>query len=238
MPDQKTNPQPLRALKQLARGLSALFWGLPIALVVCVWTAQTQRFRPFGFAPPTAALGLLLYGVVLLGKFQPHERVWRRALDQALLLAMINLGLSPFLYWWSKMPGHPFFTGIVQLLTLTGLVFLIHLNQVLLRLSTMLPDETLRAETRQFAPINRILLGASALLTVAYILLTKTGAAPPIYLRSVTLAIEDKILWLLVPFILLPLAMTMALIWKTKETILESVFNSLVPRNENEPAPR
>jgi hypothetical protein len=33
-------------------------------------------------------------------------------------------------------------------------------------------------------------------------------------------------LWLLVFFALLPLAMTMALIWKIKETILDSVFGT------------
>ena len=33
-------------------------------------------------------------------------------------------------------------------------------------------------------------------------------------------------LWLLTFFALLPLAMTMALIWKTKETILDSVFGA------------
>lgn len=234
MPDRTTNAQVLRSLRELARGLTVLFWGLPTALVVCVWTAQTQRFRPFGFVPAVVSLGLLLYGVLLLGRFQPQERVWRRALDQALLLAMINLGLSPFLYWWSRMPAQPFFTGIVQLLALTGLVFLIHLNQVLLRLSTMLPDETLRAEARQFTPINRVLLGASTLLTVAYILLAKTGVAPSVYVQSILLTIEDKILWLLVPFLLLPLAMTMALIWKTKETILESVFSSLCSRDDKQ----
>lgn len=227
MPDKTTNAQLLRALRDVTRGLSALFWGLPIALVVCVWTAQTQQLRPFKFLPPMASLALLLYGLVLLGRFQPHERIWRRALDQALLLAMINFGLAPFIYWWSKMPTQPFFTSIVELLTLTGQVFLIHLNQVLLRLSTMLPDETLRAEVRQFTPINRILFGTSTLLTAAYILLDKTGVTPPSYLQDIILVIEDKILWLLVAFILLPLAMTMALIWKTKETILESVFSGL-----------
>jgi heme/copper-type cytochrome/quinol oxidase subunit 4 len=32
--------------------------------------------------------------------------------------------------------------------------------------------------------------------------------------------------WLLILFTLLPLAMTMALIWKTKEVILDSVFGA------------
>ncbi len=238
MPEQNTNAHLLRSLRELARGLSALFWGLPIALVVCVWTAQTQRLRLFGVVPCVAALGLLLYGLVLLGKFQPQERVWRRALDQALLLAMINLGLAPFLHWWSKIPQHPFFTAVVELFVLTAFIFLIHLNQVLLRLSTMLPDETLRSEARQFTPLNRTLFAASTLLTVAYVFLDRTGVAPPVYLQSIIAAVEEKILWLLVPFVLLPLAMTMALIWKTKETILESVFSGPHLRGDKQPLPR
>ena len=36
MPEAATNPQLLRSLGKLARGLSALFWGLPISLLVCV----------------------------------------------------------------------------------------------------------------------------------------------------------------------------------------------------------
>ena len=31
--------------------------------------------------------------------------------------------------------------------------------------------------------------------------------------------------WIIIFLVLLPLAMTMALLWKTKEVILESVFN-------------
>lgn len=34
------NPELLRSLGQLSRGLSAVFWGLPLALVVCVQTAK------------------------------------------------------------------------------------------------------------------------------------------------------------------------------------------------------
>jgi hypothetical protein len=38
--------------------------------------------------------------------------------------------------------------------------------------------------------------------------------------------IEHGSLWFLILLVLLPLAMTMALLWKTKEVILESVFGA------------
>ena len=38
--------------------------------------------------------------------------------------------------------------------------------------------------------------------------------------------IERGSLWFLILLVLLPLAMTMALLWKTKEVILESVFGA------------
>ena len=70
------NAELLNALGRLARGLSALFWGLPIALVVCVQSAKGDWFRPLGIVPPLIATGLLYYGLMLLGVFQKQERVW------------------------------------------------------------------------------------------------------------------------------------------------------------------
>jgi ABC-type methionine transport system permease subunit len=87
----------------------------------------------------------------------------------------------------------------------------------------MLPDETLRQETRQFTIVNRWLLS----------LLLGFGA---VVLFAGHSAMQDNVLTRLLDFavrfhraifialLLLPIAMTMALIWKTKEVILESVF--------------
>ena len=36
MPDPAPNVELLRSLGRLVRGLSALFWGLPLALIVCL----------------------------------------------------------------------------------------------------------------------------------------------------------------------------------------------------------
>ncbi len=223
MPDPAPNADLLRALGRLVRGLSLLFWGLPLALVVCVQTAKTDWLRPFGPALPIVVTGLLIYGLYHVGQFQKQERIWQNALDRAKLMALVNFGLSPFLYWWNRFPYHEFFATAIVLLGLCALIFLSHLNLVLLRLSAMLPDETLRQEARQFTAMNRGLLLAALLLSVAHLALQHL-ALKALLAGQLLVLLERGSLWLMILLVLLPLAMTMALLWKTKEVILDSVF--------------
>ena len=242
MPDPAPNAELLRSLGRLVRGLSALFWGLPAALVICVGTASAGWFRAYGMAPALAVMALLFFGVWQLGHFQKQERPWRNALDLALLLSLINTGLSPFLYWWSRVPDQPVFSVSIRLLAASGLLFVWSLNIVLRRLGEMLPDETLRQETRQFTALNRLLL--VALLALLTIYLVVLPAIQRFYLPSANhsyhfdlldtqvaipiLGLQFNgawLLWLVFCLLaLLPIAMTMALLWKTKEVILDSVF--------------
>jgi len=224
MPD-APNPQLLRSLGKLARGLSALFWGLPAALLIGAETARADWLKPLGFLPALAVNALLVYGLWQMGDFQRQERPWRRALDRAQLLALILLGLCPFIYWQNKLPDQPFYEYAVEVMELAAVVFLFNVNLVLKRLGAMLPDETLRSETRQFTAFNRWLLVSLLFIVVGFIvlrqrpqLLAHLGWLVPWLNRTSTL--------LLIFFILLPLAMTMALIWKTKEVILDAVFGA------------
>lgn len=224
MADTPPNPQLLRALGKLIRGLSALFWGLPAALIVCFGTAMFGWFHVLSIAPVLVTTGLLLYGLWQLGAFQPQERPWRLALDRTRLVALVNFGLSPFLYWWNKIPENPFFTLVVGLLAVTGLLFLFNLNLVIGRLGEMLPDETLRHETRQFTSLNRVLLVALLILVSVYIFLLQMPNLPLpllIVLASLQRFSQSTVLLL----VLLPLSLTMALLWKTKEVIMDSVFH-------------
>ncbi len=241
MPDPVPNAELLRSLGRLVRGLSALFWGLPIALITCVWTAYPQWVKSFGFVPPLVATGLLVYGLWQIGGFQKQERIWRNALDRALVLALINFGLSPFVYWWSRVPGNLFFLAMVILMTLCGLLFLGSVNFVLRRLGAMLPDEALRIEIRQFTVFNLNLILATFIVGVIYWVLSQAQSLPH-WLRPVASAVEHQTVpfwlqnavvafihlgpWFLLLLVLLPLAMTMALLWKTKEVILENVFGA------------
>lgn len=240
MPDSAPKAELMRSLGRLVRGLSALFWGLPLALVIGVQAVQADWLSRFGVLPPLLIAFLLFYGLLQLGGFQRQERVWTRVLDQAKLLAITNIGLSPFLFWWHKLPEIQFYALVVGLLGLTGLGFLLSINQALRRLTAMLPDENLRQETKVFTSLNFYLGGlALVLLAVSWaaIHLTLTplatdrlhaahepsslGALPLLILQ---VSLDRGFQWFLVFLVLLPVATTMALLWKIKEVIFSSVF--------------
>jgi len=227
MPEPIPQPELLRSLGRLVRGLSALFWGLPLSLVVCFHTAMAreQFFRFYGFLPPLVVTGLLAYGLWQLGDFQKQERVWRTALDRARVLSLVNFGLSPFLDWWNKVPSNAFFTISVLALVCSAVLFLGSLNLVLARLGAMLPDEALRVETRQFTSLNVNLLGFTLVMVLIYIGASRLPTLPP-WLTVIVIVVERASPWFLVILVLLPLAMTMAMLWKTKQVIFENVFGA------------
>jgi hypothetical protein len=230
MPEADRNAVLLDSLRRLVRGLSALFWGLPIALVVSVQTAigRGEWLKPLGFVPVVVIMILLFYGTHLLGKFQTQERIWMNALERARLVALVNVGLSPFLFFWSKIPAHLFFTVIVVIFLLTLLAFLYLLNSVLARLAAMLPDETLRGETKLFTRLNQTILLIIIPTLPFYFVLRETSKLPRLVVDL--LLFFDRAgpllqLMFLMFFVLLPVAMTMALLWKTKEVIMTGVFS-------------
>jgi hypothetical protein len=223
MSDLAPKAELLRSLGRLVRGLSALFWGLPLSLLVCVRTAMSEWLRPLGILPPVLTTGLLLYGLLQLACFQKQERIWRNALDRAVLLAIVNIGLAPFIYWWNRLPGVSYYGLGVGVLILSSLLFLFNLNYVLQRLAAMLPDETLRVETTLFGNLNLYLLCTVLFLVGVYFALHEIRALPVVLIQLLQI-MELGRQWLLIFLVLLPVAMTMTLIWKIKEVILASVF--------------
>ena len=225
MPEPVPNAELLQSLGRLVRGLSALFWGLPITLLVCFYVDKGEGMKAFGIGPPLQTTGLLAFGLWQLGDFQKQERVWQTALDRARLLSLVNLFLSPFLFWWNKLPANGFLFMMVLLLTFSALLFLASLNLVLRRLGAMLPDEALRLETRQFTALNLNLLFATFLIAATYLVLGQFHTLPR-WLGVVVVVLDRGSFWFLILLVLLPLAMTMALLWKTKEVILDNVFGA------------
>jgi hypothetical protein len=216
----------LRSLGKLARGLSALFWGLPASLIVCAETARIELLKPIGIVPALVVNALLLFGLWQMGDFQKQERPWRNTLDRAKLLGLINLGLCPFLFWFSRMPEQPFFRAAILVLVLSAILFLFNLNVVLKQLGAMLPDETLRQETRQFTLLNRWLLVGWLFFVTASIAVLQIFDLPTLINPKILFWLQHAEIAVLLFLGLAPLATTMALIWKTKETIFDGVFGS------------
>ena len=218
----------LPALARVVRGTSILFWGLPIAMVISIMATLsnwTDAAWPMGMLMPSVAFGMLWYGLWLLGSFQPQERVWQAALGQAKLMGLFSLGLSPFLHWHHRAPDELYFANAVWLLALGFVFYLMSLNKMLARLAAMMPDETLRVESRLFSRMNRVLLAMTPIGFGVIYLFSFMEDLPEILFRVVALAAKLRP-WLFMAFVLIPVSMTMSLLWKTKESILASVFNS------------
>ena len=209
-----------------------LFWGLPFAMVVSIMATTsnwTDAGWPLGMLLPPVAFSMLWYGLWLLRSFQLQERVWQEALGEVKLLGLINLGLSPFLHWHHRAPDELGFANAVGQLTLVFVFYLMSLNKMLSRLAAMLPDETLRVEAKLFSRMNCVLLAMASIGFGVMYLVSLIEEPPELLLQLVAMAARLQP-WLFMAFVLvcvlIPLSMTMSLLWKTKESILASVFHS------------
>ena len=218
----------LRALGRLVRGLSTLFWGLPVTLLIYVETALTNWL---GFLDGAACVPAMLAGAVLyyslrqLRDFQKQERIWHQALNRAEMLAVINTGLAPFLFWWHRFPAIPFYVICVVVLAFSVLLFLMQINQVLRRLCAMLPDEALRVEAKMFTSLNIALFLAIFIGLAVYLGLANAQTLPRAVGRMFS-GDNPRGLWFILFLGLMPLAMTLAILWKIKEVIFMSIFEA------------
>ncbi len=212
-------PVEVSHLAGVLRGLSAIFWGLPLCLLA--FSRHFLAFWPssYDLLFPAAGAGLVLFGVSRLVSFQPGERVWQQAVLSSQTLSLMLLGLSPFLFLWSRLPGEEFFARAVVVLLVTAMGFMASLTRTLVRLSAMLPDATALADARLFHGLS------------TYVIAVVGGVAVVLYWRLSPLPLSDFLSLprqpvgfgrqaLLLLLILVPVAVAMAVTWKLKEVVL------------------
>lgn len=201
------------------RGLSAIFWGLPVALLAVARHFLVLWPTIYDLVLPPLAAGIVLYGVGRLHRLHPRERIWQRAILETETLALIATGLAPFLFLWNRVPEEAFFARAVGLMLAVSLGLLVSLTRTLSRLAALLPDEPTRADARLFHGITRylvlVLFGVVAAVAVREwpSSLTRLLALP----REPVGFARQALLLLLT---LIPVAMAMAVTWKLKEVVL------------------
>ncbi len=205
---------PPAALGPLIQALSLLVWAVPVAVVLCVQMARTDWLHPLGPWPGVLSSGLLWAAAHRLAAVDPDYR-WLQAVDRLRLLALLNWGLSPFVYWHGRLPQQPWFEAMALAAAVGGLLFLMQLNRMLCLITDRLPAEGLRREVKVLAPWNRAWLMAGLGLLLVAEGLSRYSMAPVGVLRLLA-ALDRHSFMLWVTFLLAPLAMTMTLLWKTK----------------------
>ncbi len=218
-------PRRREALAGVLRGLSAVFWGLPLTLLA--FARHFLSLWPTGYdliLPPVGA-GLLLFGLLKMGPFQRQERVWQRALFVAQVFGLFLVGLSPFLYLWSRMPAVDLFARAVLVLVVVALGFLVALTRALARLAAMLPDAIARGDARLFQGLAAY--GVTVLLGVGSVIYFRQ--APPslsdfLFLPRQPVGLAQQSVLLILT--LGPVAMSMAVAWKLKEVVFALVVGA------------
>jgi len=236
------HPDLMPTLRKLVRGLEVLFWALPFALLVCVQETMVSWWESWGIGPALAAMALLWYGTHSLSHFQKQERLWQGTVHFAKVLALLMLGLVPFLHWqqqitsdtitWSSMSNaqqHVIYSACIFFTA--SMMYVLNLNHVLARLVAMLPDPILRGDVRLFVYLNFGLF----LLLIINLWLHQKADAVFLGLREIAPGLAESIgsylglaaflktviLWIAT----LIVTLTMTMLWKTKEAVLNSVFS-------------
>lgn len=210
----------------MARGLSAIFWGLPLALLICVRASAANWLKTPDAIHPVAALGLVCFGVWQLqspGGAEGSRQSWSLELSRGLALVMV--GLSPFIFFWNRQPEQPFFGHCLMALAVSGLLFLLGFNQVIHRFEGLFADGLARAEIRLFSRMNGISI--LVLLTgTVFFLLVRELSATHAWMAYVGGRLLPVGFFTLLVFALLPITMTMTMTWKIKEEFLHQALKA------------
>jgi hypothetical protein len=110
-------------------------------------------------------------------------------------------------------------------LAFSVLLFLMQINQVLRRLCAMLPDEALREETKMFTTLNITLFLAAFIGLAAFLGWSHAQTLPSAFGRMIY-GDNPRGMWFILFLSLMPVAMTLAILWKIKEVIFMSIFEA------------
>lgn len=221
-PDVTPGPlAPAGALARAMRGFSCVFWGIPLS--VLLFAGAIDLRLPFAARAPAYVFGIFLVycGVVYFQRTALPGRRWRSLVREMLFVLLIEVYLSPFVFWWRRMPHVPYYVANILVLMLCTTWGLFILNQLAAEIARLLRDRALAVE----AQIAAWLALAFMLVPTSLALLQSVLAA-----RSFGISLApgeavggpQRFGWLYA-VALFPFALNMMIAWKTKERCLRAL---------------
>ncbi len=201
-------------LMRIARGFTAVFWGLLLGLLLFSNAVSLHWSR---VPVPSYILGVVLIfvGMLTLHSVSPFTRSWRKHVRTSLLVLLLHVYFAPFVYWWQRVPDVSYFLLNVMMMLFCSMWLLLLLNQLVLELSHTLGNDSLQLEAELCGWSVVILLLIPYVFFVVYPLLAAVRYHSSVFVELVQL-MHRLPRWVLI-FSLLPFTLTLAVCWKTKE---------------------
>jgi hypothetical protein len=238
-------PRSRYVVPEILRGISAIFWALPIALVASIQVTLDDYAPTMRFLFPVAAFGLQAYGAHQLRWLDvvgaPN---WRRRVDTMRVMALAQLLLSPFLLFFARGSDYGFFTFSIFILGWSWCGFIYSFCSFLGPLTASLPEKSL---VDDYLWIKGFISGALFLICLSWSLL---------FLRQFIFDARQMPFWLylaapqwlgtfLIISAIFPVTVLMNLTWKVKEYLFyyaldqdygpsDAVENSMTPPSQQD----
>ena len=215
----------LRATVLAARGFSAVFWSLPVAVVLTIRATMSEWASQMDVLVSIAAYILMFYGLILIGRLptQQEKSRWKGAHWRSIYLCFLSIGLSPFSLFWNRQPESSFFELNVLLHAFAVVGFIMCYNKTLARLNVQVIDPGLRGEVEFLSRFNRGSLVTVAFLAFAYLgaleALVPDELREPTNRRFTPLVLTGALMTMI-----LPISMTMNLTWKFKDAVFSWIY--------------
>ncbi len=214
-------PVPIDAYARAMRGFSCVFWGIPLAILLFAGAIDVRL--PFTARAPAYVFGVFLVycGVVYFQRAPLPGARWHSLVRELLFVLLIEVYLSPFVFWWKHMPHVPYYVANLIILMLCTAWGLFILNQLAGEIARLLHDRLLLVE----AQVSAWLALALMLAPTGYALIQSATAARHF---GIALAPGEAIAprygfgWLYAVG-LVPFALTMMMAWKAKERCLRAL---------------
>jgi hypothetical protein len=204
---------------RLLRGFTAVFWGLPVSLLLFFGAVDVNIV--VWFRLPTYILGVaVVYIGLALLRFSGLDRgPWKKQARNGLIAAFLLIYLGPFVYWYSFLPrsGWYYLTNLCLLLG-AAMWLLFAVNRLAGELGAETQDRDLMMESRLCSWSIVLLMVLPMILTTAFssYMALKYESSLVAEMRGV----RQESPWWIHIFFLIPLSLTMTSSWKAKEKCL------------------
>lgn len=215
----------------LVKGFSRVFWGLTLTAVLFLSQARLEIFS--GISLPAYFLGTALHcwGLLTLRNAGKISARWSLYLMLAILLVLLQLYFSPFVYWWKIMPYISFFTFNVGALAVVVILSLCLSNIIAADFFRHLSLRGERIEAQIYA--GSVIVFMAVPLVVAVVFSSVAAARyQTMFLDELIEVIYCVPVWLYV-VLTVPCSLTLAVLWKARDRSYQQFC--LAKNAENKP---